>query len=132
MKKIIPIFAGWVKNGKVLLDLRSEFDNYVSSFEGKRVQLVLKKYKTQRSNEQNRYYWGVVIPILADYFGYFPEEMHNALGYKFLLISDGSLPRVRSTTDFTTTEAEIYYEQIRIWALTEFQVKIPLPNKVEV
>ena len=131
MKKIIPVFAGLVKNGKVLLDLRSEFDSYASSFEGKRVQLVLKKYKTQRSNEQNKYYWGVVVKILADYFGYFPEEMHNALGYKFLLISDGALPRVRSTTDFTTTEMEIHLEKIRIWALTEYDVKIPLPEKVE-
>lgn len=132
MKKIIPIFAGWVKSGKVILDLRSEFDRYVSSFEGKRVQLVLKKYKTKRSIEQNKYYWGVIIKILSEELGYFPEEIHDACRFKFLRVSGRVLSIARSTTELTTIEFEIYQEQIRIWALTELQIKIPLPNEVEV
>lgn len=132
MKKIVPIFAGWVKGGKVLLDLRREFDRYASSFEGKRIQLVLKKYKTQRSIEQNKYYWGVIIKILSEEFGYFPEEIHDALRFKFLRVSGRVLSIAKSTTELTTIEFEIYQEQIRVWALTEHQIKIPLPNEVEI
>ncbi len=126
-----PIFPGKIEKGKLLLDNVSSFNSYKTSFEGKRIQLILRKYKTQRSIPENNYYWGVIIKILADYLGYTPEETHEALKWKFLR-KGGKIETVRSTTDLTTTEAEIYYENIRIWSLTEYQVKIPLPNEIEI
>ena len=125
-----PVWAGKVENGKLLLDNVSEFNSYKTSFEGKRIQLILRKYKTQRSIPENNYYWGVIVKILSDFLGYTPEEAHEALKWKFLR-KGGKIETVKSTTDLTTTEAEIYYENIRRWALTEYQVKIPLPNEVE-
>lgn len=57
--------------------------------------------------------------------------MHEALKFKFLRVEKEGIESARSTTDLTTTEFEEYMNQIRIWALTELDVKIPLPNEVD-
>lgn len=123
-------FTGKVKGMMLELDDERGYRRHLASLEGKKIQVIVRKYKTTRSNDQNRYYWGVIIKILGEEFGYMPEETHEALKWKFLR-KDGKLETVRSTTSLNTTEFEIFLERVRIWALTDFQVKIPLPNKVE-
>jgi hypothetical protein len=91
---------------------------------------VVKYHK--RSLWQNSYYHGVIVRILADHFGYSPEEMHEALKFKFLRIERPGKPTtVRSTADenFTRADAENYYSQIRTWASREFGIYIPLPRE---
>jgi hypothetical protein len=39
------------------------------------------------------------------------------------------IKKVKSTTDLDTKAFEIYAEQIRIWALTEFNIRLMLPNE---
>jgi len=92
--------------------------------------------KKIRSVEQNNYYWGVVLEILADHFGYIgpgeKEDLHNELKSMFLVrIGRLGEPVVESTTRISTEIFEKYLEAVRTWALTKFQVKIPLPNEVE-
>lgn len=83
----------------------------------------------QRSNEQNRYYWAVIIAITADHYGYEPEEMHDAWKAEFLrVVEPGKPARVRSTASLTTLEAEQYYEQIRRKA-AETDCYVPEPNE---
>ena len=87
---------------------------------------------SKRSMNENNYYWAVIVKILGDHFGYTPEEMHEALKFKFLRIENPGKPTtVRSTAseDFTTIDAETYYENIRRWAAIEYGVVIPLPNE---
>jgi hypothetical protein len=92
--------------------------------------------KKMRSVEQNAYYWGVVIKILADDLGYVGpgerEDLHNELRGMFL-VKVGKLGKrvVESTTRLDTETFERYLAAIRGWA-DEFQnIKIPLPNEVE-
>lgn len=90
------------------------------------------RYKT-RSDKQNSYYWAVIIGMTADYFGYDPEEMHEAWRYMFLRKGEVTgPPAARRTSDlnFTTEDAEEYYEKIRRYMLTEHNFDIPLPNEV--
>ena len=60
-----PIFRGKVVKGKIELDNRDRFRVYLSTFEGKRIELVLRERNTGRSDEANRYYWGIVINMLS-------------------------------------------------------------------
>jgi hypothetical protein len=85
---------------------------------------------------QNKYYWGVVVPILASEFGYYKDEMHELLRRKFLSYTRVS-PHTgeeelfaKSTTKLNTQEMEVYLESIRTWALSEFSVYLPLPNEI--
>ena len=127
-------FPGEVKQGNLVLDNRSRFQNFVKSFEGKKIEIILRKRKKQRSDQQNRYYWGVVIDILGKTFGYEPEEMHNALRFKFLQIDSAIQPGLisaQSTTKLSTVEFMDYIAKIQRWAAQEFQIYLPDPNEAE-
>ena len=124
-------FRGKIEKGRVVFDDPVGFKRHIDGLEGKHIQAIVRKYKTSRSDNQNRYYWGVVVKILGDELGYIPEEMHEALKWKFLR-KGGKLETVKSTTSLTTTEFETFLELVRIWAITDMGITIPLPDEVNV
>jgi hypothetical protein len=92
--------------------------------------LEINKSKSIRSLNQNRYYFGVVLLILSDHFGYTTDELHQICAGTFLRYENKGKEFVKSTTKLDTKEFEIYLEQIRRWAMNEHQISIPLPNEV--
>ena len=60
-----------------------------------------------------------------------PDEAHEAMKWKFLRITKKGIETVKSTADdsFTTTDAEYYYDQIRIFFASEFGLILPMPNE---
>jgi hypothetical protein len=98
-------------------------------------QVELKVYRNNRSNQQNAYYWGVVVKMLSDYTGFTPDEMHEYLRGRFLKyikpLPGGEMAEIRqSTTDLDTKEFELYLEQIRMFAVQDLDIQIPLPNEI--
>lgn len=92
---------------------------------------------TLRSNQQSRYYFGVVVDILSNHTGFTPEEMHEILKHKFLRdwkkikTVNGVFEYVytKSTTILSTAEFENYLAKIREWAAIELNCQIPEPNE---
>lgn len=125
-----PIFHGQVSGGQLKLVRREDFARWVTLYEGKRIELVLREHKSKRSLPQNSYYWGVVVALLAEDCGYDPEEMHEALKWKFLQRHDVPLPTVRSTASLNTAEFTAYIEQCRRLG-AEMGVVIPSPNEAD-
>ena len=125
-----PIFRGRVEAGKLKLDHRDEFSALVRRLDSKEIELVLRRYRRRRSMPQNAWYWGCVIPVLAEHCGYDAEEMHEALKWRFLKKHEGPLPTVRSTADLDTAEFSEYIEQVRRLA-AEIGCAIPSPASVE-
>ncbi len=126
-----PIHRGKVAYGKLILENQSRYLVQLSKLEGKDIELIIRKKKSQRSLNQNSYYWGVVIVILGEHCGYEPEEMHTALRMKFLrkeLIP--GLQTAGTTTALDTTQFEDYLERVRRWASMDLNCFIPLPNEV--
>ena len=117
---------------KVLEIIRQEFGITGDKAErAARTIINVLEYK-KRSAKENNYYWGVVVEITAEYFGYTPQEMHDAWKHMFLIDeTPGRPPRIRSTADekFTTLDAEKYYERIRAYMAVEHGFVIPLPNE---
>ena len=106
------------------------------------VEVVVRPYtdKSPRSNQQSRYYWGVVIPLISDYTGYTKDEIHEILKHLFLAemleikSKDGEQHKIRiakSTTDLNTTEMEDFLSNIRQWAAMELGVFVPTPNEAD-
>ena len=99
----------------------------------------LDKRAFPRSNPENRYYWGVIVSILSDELGYSTWEMHEILKAKFLRhiafvkTKDGveEVEISGSTAHLSTSEFEKYLENIRIWASSDLEISIPLPNEGE-
>jgi hypothetical protein len=65
--------------------------------------------------------------------------MHDTLKVKFASLWESievndkqiGLQKVKSTAKMNSKEFEIYADQIRIWALTELNIKLMLPNEYE-
>jgi hypothetical protein len=128
-------FVGTVsEEGRLELANRAGFRALLKHLAGKAVVLTLGKRTKRRSDEENRYYWGVVVKIIGDELGYDQDEMHAALKFKFLRREaepDGLrvLDTVRSTAKLTTVEFEDYLDRIRMWAVSEMGIVVPLPNE---
>lgn len=126
-----PIFVGTIQSGKISLDDRSQFVNYLNSLDGKRVQLTVEKVKHNRSLNQNSYYWGVVLKLIAGYTGAEPEEVHDALKMQFSQKRFvGNLVAPASTKRMDTIQFTDYIEKVRRWAAEELSVSIPDPQEV--
>lgn len=97
--------------------------------------------RKDRSNNQNRYYWGVVLDAFQNSeIGYTKDEWHEFLKHKFLtdkklfLIVKGKkliedFETTKSTTDLTTKEFEEFMTRVRQWASIELGIWIPEPNE---
>jgi hypothetical protein len=112
----------------------------LADFEGKDVTITIARKKKTRSNEQNRFYWGALLPIVQAAFrdiGHIltQEETHLMLRAKFLNVAlpigeDGLfIDHIRSTTELSTTEFMEYIESIRWWCYENLGVTIPEPNE---
>jgi hypothetical protein len=120
-------FHGEVKEGKLKLDSPAKYLVYLSSLEGKRIELTLRKERNNRTLSQNAYYWGVVIEILGQHFGYEPEEMHEEMKRKFNPIHskiDLEESFGGSTTKLSTVEFSDYLDKVMRFA-TENGIYIP-------
>lgn len=95
--------------------------------------------KPQRSNQQNRYYHGVVLERLANSeIGYDKEEWHEILKHKFLkkwvTLKDrnGKFEEIeitQSTKELDTKGFEDFMTNARQWAST-LSIWIPEPNEI--
>jgi hypothetical protein len=117
-----PIFYGKVEKGRIALDNRERFAPYLKSFEGKRIELVLREKRTTRSEDYNRYYWGIVVKMIADKTGFEPEESHEALKRRF---------KVQSTSKLKSKEFDEYVQGVIRWAAEFLDLPIPSPNQID-
>lgn len=97
--------------------------------------IEIKVERNQRSANQCRYYFGVVIKLLSEHTGFTSEEMHETLKRKFLkynkvLPNNERVEVTQSTTDLDTKEFEDYMEDVRRFAIQELDVYIPEPNEI--
>lgn len=82
-------------------------------------QVLIKKRADSRSVEQNARLWSLYTSI-GNYLGYSAEEIHQLMGFKFLLIEKyvgkDKITLVRSTTKLNVKEMAEYQEKIEAWA----------------
>jgi hypothetical protein len=113
----------------------------IKSFEGSNVLITFEKPKKKRSNPQNSFYYGVVIPIVQNALrdtGYIMtnEATHDLIKLKFLkeviLTNEETgevVERVKSTTELSTSQFMDFIAEIRIFTNEYFGVDIPEPNE---
>lgn len=121
------IWTGKIEKGRLILDDQSTFKKFIETLPDKNIELFLRTPKKIRSNQQNRHYWGVVVKLLAEHFGYTSDEMHGVLKWKFASRLDLNTTTAMSTSEFSNQ----YVEEIRKWALNDYQIYIPLPDEVD-
>lgn len=97
-----------------------------------KVSVTVQPFKNQRSQDQNEYYFKVVVGMIAEDTGNSKEDTHEALKSMFLSktvhLKNVVGQIARSTTSLKTDEFEIYLENIRRWAAQQ-GLSIPTPNE---
>lgn len=128
-----------ILNGKFKRNINTVLD-IVKQFEGKEVLLTFELPKKKRSNNQNSYYWAVIIPItiqaIKNDWGeiWSKEKAHEFYKLHFNYVEKvneqtGEVVKIqKSTTENTTTQMEEYHEQIRQFLKEWFNIDCPLPN----
>ena len=127
-----------VIDGKLTLLAPELFKEAVRELNGKDVTLTIER-STKRTSQQNRYYWGGVIPIIQ--YGMQEvgvkmshEQVHELLKFKFLIqdvvTEDGEIlmQTIGSTTKLNTIKFNEYIESIREWAWEYLSIEVPEPN----
>lgn len=128
-----------IKNGKATRNLNLLRDAF-ASFEGKNVNVTIEPVKKKRSNEQNRYLWGVCYPIIRNSLkelgnNFSDNDVHDLLKMKFLketvLANEETgecIERVKSTTELSTVDFMTYVMEIQKFSEEWFGVVIPEPD----
>lgn len=92
--------------------------------------LEVVKSKNIRSLNQNRYYWGVIVKMIADETGYMMDEVHQILKGEFLRYERDGKTFTRSSSALNTLEFEQYGEKCRLFAAENLGLTIPLPHEI--
>lgn len=148
----MPNFTGKIKSGKIIPFETAKYFKELEKAEGKDIAFEFKVINSDRSQDQNRYYWGIVVYLLRDKLeelGYVSgdlvgdgdigplssEEVHEFLKDKFARIdifnsetSEVIGTRSMSTKDMTKREFHVYIERIRRWAAEMLHLDIPDPE----
>ena len=131
-------YTGTIKivDSKLILVNKKEMLNFAINLKCKEFTFTLEKKKSKRSNEQNRYYWGVVVTLvkqgLTD-LGYLvdTESTHDFIksefNYKEIVNEKtGEVKRLpNTTTQLSKTEFSEMIERIKQWSAEWCNIYIP-------
>ena len=130
---------GNIVAGKLTLVERDRFAGSLHTLPDGPVTVTVKSVGKRRSSKANRYYRGVVVPLIAqamaDAWG---EEVDDDEAHEFLKIrfnlrtieaEKTTIELAGSTTRLTTDEFAVYVDKCRHWACQFFNINIPDPEK---
>ncbi len=102
------IFYGTSTNGVFIPIKPYDYRKALLSLEDKEIEVTVGKKRKTRSNEQNRYYHGIVVKLISEHTGFTPAETHEVLKSKFLkefiTFKNKDYEITKSTTRLTTKE----------------------------
>lgn len=82
-------------------------------------QVIIKERTDSRSVDQNARLWELYTSI-GDYLGYSAQEIHELMGYKFLLeektINREKITKIKSTTKLSVKEMADYQTKVEAFA----------------
>jgi hypothetical protein len=131
-----PVFGrGLMRQGRLRITQANVFAAQLQQLRDGVVEIAVARKRATRSQQANRYWWGVCVAAVADHTGYTPNEIHALAKQLFLpkriAIADGH-GEIRdevvigaSTTRLTTLEFSEFIEAFRQWAADTLDVYIP-------
>lgn len=128
-----------VKNGSLTRN-RNLIKDAIATFEGKQIVIKIEKAKKKRSTQQNRFYYGVIIPIVQNCLkdaGHImtSESTHDLIKLKFLkealFVNEETgevIERIKSTTELSTSQFMDLLAEINNFTFEYFGVSLPSPT----
>lgn len=129
-------FGGTVKGGKVQVDDALRWTSTLARHEGKRVLVTVQREVLRRTTQQNRWYWAIVVPMVADYLSQgrsvplSNDEAHYVLKSAFIGIDETPLgPIPKSSAKLSIEDFSLYCDKIISHAAAEWGMNIPAPGE---
>ena len=128
-----------VKDGRLFIKNRRAFDQRIARFDDRWIlEVTVKRLRATRSQQQNRYWWGVCVELVSEHTGYTPEDVHEIAKQMFipkrLAVADGNgeiqgeFVVGGSTRQMNTEEFGEFIERFKQWAAETLDVVIPDPE----
>ena len=129
-----------VLNGKIVNN-KGKISNAIKHFEGKEIEIIVKRRKKLRTNPQNSYYFGVIIPLtinaISNEWGEIWDASKTHDFYKTMFLYEevahndtGKIIKIpMSSTDNSTIQQESYHLKCIEFLKEWFNVYVPLPNE---
>lgn len=126
---------GKVEKGKFIPEDKERFRAAFYGHEGKRVRVTVDRFRNRRSTEQNKYYFGVIVPAIGKAIGESDlEAVHDMLKAEFnhqiVAIGDKEMKVPKSTAKLETVEFSEYMEKVRTFAAQFLSLYIPDPMEI--
>lgn len=114
---------------------------FLETLDSSQVKVSVKPFKSNRSLDQNAYYWGVVLQTIFEFLkeagGWEeltdPEDLHELLKLKFrpktIKVKGTKIKIGASTKSLSSAEFSAYLEQVIAWATTTLDLTIPEPHE---
>ena len=136
---ITPIFFAINNNGILIVRNDKMYRQYLSKLP-REVNVTVKPFKKYRSSEQNRYFHGVVLPLIADHLGDINLDTTKDL-LKSMFLKEQRMIKtkkdkmkevtvIRGSRELSTKEFEEFMSKVRMWASMELGISIPEPHEV--
>lgn len=110
----------------------------VSRHKGRDVWVTVTRQQHLHSMPVRRYYFGVIVAMVAEFIGETRDDTHELLKQQFLkprdieLLDGQRLTMPPSIKNLTGEQMSEYIREIKTWAATFLGLSIPDPNEVEV
>lgn len=104
---------------------------FLHSLKGVEVDVQIGKHYKARTDKENKYYFGVIIPMVAEEIG----EEDKDIVHIWLQIAVGNVKEVhgvdipKGTSEMSTAEFEDYASKARMFASKFLHLYIPLPSE---
>lgn len=130
------VFLAKAKGGTLNFYQGERYHNYLQTLDGD-IEVSFKDYKGSRSDRQRRYYWAVIVDMIAEKIGQSREETNEFIKWwfnpKMIDLPNGEQVRIGSSIESEPIDrVEEIYSSIRQWAGTELGLFIPLPNEEDI
>lgn len=146
-KKIYPKFTAQASGGRLYLENEAAFSNYLLGLNGKTVEVVVKIPHKHRSRQEEKFYHGVVVRLIAEAMSAEDQEAHDLLRGMFLKYEERTPAGIRyertlSTTELSDQAYREYWEKCIRWAAQPTKISglaidsglglyIPYPNECD-
>jgi len=123
-----------VEDGLPIFDDVQMFNKAIKGLKGEKYYMLIKPYRKKKSYAQQKFYFGTIVPMIADAMGEPPErrmKVHKYLCKELLTVKDGQLEYVESTKldRWTTVEWNLYMERLQRWGVEFWGINLPEPNE---
>lgn len=129
-----PVFRAIKENGEFRIADQDLLDRYTSSLKDGVYTVSVKKIRHNKTQSQLGYYWGVIIPMFADYYGCDDKEAHLVL--KSLLLKKKvyseklgkTITVIKDLKNLDKNETSKYIDTVIRFLAIKCDIAVPPPN----